>query len=76
MPGRDGTGPMGRGRGYTRGMGRGMGPGAGYGCRKPGGRFLAGMASGWTDKEVLEDQQAFLQSRLDEVSKQLEELGK
>jgi hypothetical protein len=37
---------------------------------------MAGMASGWTDKEVLEDQQAFLQSRLDEVSKQLEELGK
>ena len=76
MPGRDGTGPMGRGRGYTRGMGRGMGPGAGYGCRKPGGRFLAGMASGWTDKEVLEDQRAFLQSRLDEVGKQLEELDK
>jgi hypothetical protein len=53
-----------------------MGPGAGYGCRKPGGRFMAGMASGWTDKEVLKDQQEFLKSRLDEVSKQLEELDK
>jgi len=91
MPGRDGTGPMGQGamsgkgfgacqtgwgRGYARGMGRGMGPGAGYGCRKPGGRFMTGMASGWTDKEVLEDQQEFLKSRLDEVSKQLEEINK
>ena len=72
MPRGDGTGPM--GRGYARGMGRGMGPGAGYGCRMPGGRFMTGMGAGWSEKEMLEDQQAFLQSRLEEIKKQLEGL--
>lgn len=82
MPRGDGNGPMGRGmnqgmnqgmgRGVGCGMGRGMGPGSGYGCRKQGSRFMSGMNAGWNEKEILEDQQAFLKERLSEVEKQLE----
>ena len=87
MPGRDGTGPMGRGaingRGlgvctganalrYSAGSGLGLGLGLGFGCRRGFGRnFIADPTVSKTQKELLQEQKELLESRLDIISKQL-----
>ena len=59
-------------RGFGRGgFGRGFGGGFGMGF---GGGLVAGQASSKTQKELLEEQKNYLQSRLEVIDKQLEEL--
>lgn len=90
MPGRDGTGPMGRGTMTGRGFGvcvgtnaaeygTGFGFGLGLGCRRGFGRgFARGFAAdpivSKTKKEVLTEQKKLLESRLELISKQLQSL--
>lgn len=87
MPGRDGTGPMGRGAMTGRGFGictdvnaSEYGTGFGFGRGLGLGRgFDCRRGLGWgfaskTKKEFLADQKKFLEERLNMVSKQLEEL--
>jgi len=85
MPGRDGTGPIGtrsktgRGLGICAGAsavrhGAGHGMGLGLVCRRS---FGCGFGRGFaidTQKKMLQEQKAILQSRLDVVDKQLENL--
>lgn len=86
MPGRDGTGPIGRGAMTGRGFGlcKDANPTV-YGGRASwfgqGFRFGRGYRCrggfGWgfeNQKEMLEDQKVFLEDRLDAIKKQLEEL--
>lgn len=90
MPGRDGTGPMGRGSmsgkgfgvcneanmgGYGVGFGRGLGLGTGFGCKRGFGGPFAGETVVLSDKEILSNQKELLQKRLDMVSKQLENMS-
>ncbi|MFA5384011.1 MAG: DUF5320 domain-containing protein [Eubacteriales bacterium] len=89
MPGRDGTGPLGRGSMTGRGLGfckanaarygAGFGLGLGLGCRRGFGRgsgrwFNVGRTSLQTQKELLQEQKDVLQSRLDVINRQLENL--
>jgi len=88
MPRRDGTGPMGAGSMTGRGLGLctvkygaglGMGLGLGLACRRGFGRgFGRGSAinriSTKTQKELLNEQKAMLQNRLEVIDKQLENL--
>ena len=68
MPGRDGTGPIGRGPM----MGRGLGPCSGAGTfRRRGLGYRRGLAQ--TDKDLLIEQKELLQRRLDMINKQLGE---
>jgi hypothetical protein len=87
MPGRDGTGPLGKGAGTGRGLGLctgaaavGMGLGLGLACRRGFGR---GIGRGFrrffsndnaSNKEFLTEQKAVLQKRLEAIEKQLEDL--
>ena len=83
MPGRDGTGPMGRGAINGRDLGvctganalrygAGSGLGLGLGCRRGFGRnFIADPTVSKTQKELLQEQKELLESRLDIISKQL-----
>jgi len=86
MPGRNGTGPMGRGAttgrgfgfcngvnvvGYGAGSKTGQGRGHGMGL---GRNSVADSAVSKTQKELLQDQREFLKSRLDTISKQLDSL--
>jgi hypothetical protein len=81
MPGRDGTGPMGRGSRTGRGLGFcagdnavRYGAGLGFGCRRGFGRnFIADPFVANTEKELLAEQKD-LKNRLDIISKQLEDL--
>jgi hypothetical protein len=89
MPGKDGTGPMGRGamtgRGFgicaganavKYGAGLGTGLGLGLGCRRGYGRnFAADTTESKTEKELLTEQKELLQNRLEIISKQLEKLS-
>jgi hypothetical protein len=92
MPGRDGTGPMGRGvmsgrglgvcnganvGGYGIGLGcrTGRGRGAGYGCMRGFGRFNIGERTVLTEKELLTEQKEQLESRIDIISKRLDNLS-
>jgi hypothetical protein len=91
MPGRNGTGPMGKGAMTGRGLGnctgtnavsvvgtgmrRGFGFGAGRGCgfgMKRG--FGAIPMTENSEKELLLEQTALLQERIDAITKQLENL--
>ncbi|HAU31364.1 MAG: Uncharacterized protein XD78_2224 [Desulfotomaculum sp. 46_296] len=87
MPGRDGTGPMGRGSMTGRGLGfcganisrygAGFGFGLGLGCRRGFGRrfdgnFKVDQTSLQTQKELLQEQKNVLQRRLEVINKQLE----
>jgi hypothetical protein len=90
MPGRDGTGPLGlgsmSGRGlgvctgvnavkYGSGFGLGLGMGRGFGCRRGFGiSFITDPTVSKTQKELLTEQKEILQSRLDVIGKQLENL--
>ncbi len=90
MPRRDGTGPMGAGSMTGRGLGfctgasavrhgAGLGMGLGLACRHGFGRgfgrgFAVNQASSKTQKELLNEQKAMLQDRLDVIDKQLENL--
>ena len=90
MPGRDGTGPMGRGAMTGRGFGictdanaaeygMGFGFGRGLGCRRGFGRgfarnFQLNQTPSKTQKEMLTEQKEFLEGRLNMISKQLESL--
>jgi len=88
MPGRDGTGPMGRGAMTGRGFGvcagtgallAGMGLGLGLGCRRGLGRGLgrnidANQASAKTPKELLQEQKELLQKRLESIDQQMENM--
>ncbi len=90
MPRRDGSGPMGagamtgRGFGFCTGFnaanyGAGRGMGSGFGCRRGFGRgFGRGLAfnqdSSKTQKDVLSEEKAFLEGRLEAIDKQLENL--
>lgn len=81
------AGPMtGRGLGYCTGArparygtSRGMGPGLGLACRRGFGRAY-GMgyefdeANQPTDKDILEEQKAILQERLEAIEKELEDM--
>ena len=88
MPRRDGTGPMGAGSMTGRGLGLcagvnavkygagfGMGLGQGFARRRGFGRgFAFNHASSKTQKELLNEQRAVLQDRLEVIDKQLENL--
>jgi len=88
MPGRDGTGPLGAGAmtgrglgpcalGYAAQYGAGLGLGLrrGFGCGRGFGRFYtADQVSPKTKKELLTEQKKLLESRLEFVSRQLENL--
>ncbi len=90
MPRRDGTGPMGRGTMSGRGLGpcsgtnavkygTGLGLGLLLRCRRGFGRAFGGnynvdQASSKTQKELLQEQRDALQSRLEFINKQLENL--
>ncbi|MBP6491635.1 MAG: DUF5320 domain-containing protein [Clostridia bacterium] len=62
MPGRDGTGPS--------GLGRGLGLGLNYGCRR--GRVLNAETSELMDKEILLAERNFLEARVNAINKHLE----
>jgi hypothetical protein len=90
MPRRDGTGPMGAGTMIGRGLGlctganavrygTGFRMGLGLACRRGfGGGFGRGFAvnetSPKTQKELLQEQKAILQNRIEVIDKQLENL--
>ncbi|MHB1454618.1 MAG: DUF5320 domain-containing protein [Saccharofermentanales bacterium] len=88
MPRRDGTGPMGQGSMTGRGLGlcigsnaarTGAGLGLGLGCRRGYGRGYnrsvnVDQTSAMTQKELLQNQRDLLLSRIDVISKQLENL--
>jgi hypothetical protein len=90
MPGRDGTGPMGAGSMTGRGLGlctgvnavrkgAGLGMRLGLARRRGFGRgfgrgFAVNETSPKTQKELLQVQRDFLQSRLEVIDKQLENL--
>ncbi|NLL91802.1 MAG: DUF5320 domain-containing protein [Ruminococcaceae bacterium] len=83
MPRRDGTGPLGKGAKTGRGLGLckgaaavGMGLGLGLACRRGFGRGFRRFFSSdnATNKELLTEQKAVLQERLEAIEKQLEEL--
>lgn len=70
MPGKDGTGPLGRGPGRGRGAGRCRGAGAGYGARLRGGiRVLSG------ELELLKTREAELLQELETVRRRMQELN-
>ncbi len=84
MPRRDGTGPMGQGAMTGRGLGNCesenkavYGMGRGFGCsRRSGfgrgnGRSRKRMNAGFTDQELLEEEKAFLQNRLNQIEELL-----
>lgn len=81
MPGRDGTGVMGRGAKSGRGLGNcmranavrnGAGLGLGSGFRRGTPNFSADSTVTKTQKELLQEQKELLESRLESISKQLE----
>ena len=90
MPRRDGTGPMGRGSMTGRGLGvctgvnaakfgAGLALGLGLGCRRGFGRGFSWNTnveqnSSKTKKELLQEQKDVLQSRLEVIDKQWENL--
>ena len=81
MPGKDGTGVMGRGAKSGRGLGNctganaiRCGTGLGLGYRRGLPSFLADPTVSKTQKEMLQEQKKLLESRLDSISKQLENL--
>jgi len=83
MPGRDGTGPMGRGVASGRGLGYCHGTkavhsttrlGQGLGSRRVLRNFTADLTVSKTQKELLQEQKALLESKLDIISKQLQSL--
>jgi len=89
MPGRDGSGPVGagpmtgRGLGICRGVNKsvkyGSGRGLGLACRRSFGRgfgrgYILNEASSKKRKELLQEQKAILQSRLEVIKKQLDNL--
>ncbi len=87
MPGRDGTGPTGRGAmtGGGNGFctvdksvkygGLGFGRGLGGGFRRGFGRNFASVpATSKTQKELLTEQKELLESRLEIISRQLESI--
>ncbi|HBV86336.1 MAG TPA: hypothetical protein DEF42_06715 [Desulfosporosinus sp.] len=67
MPGRDGTGPMGRA------SMKGLGQGSGY-RRGPGKNFIKDSNQSKTQKELLQEQKKLLESKLDVIEKQLQNL--
>ncbi|MGD9605280.1 MAG: DUF5320 domain-containing protein [Bacilli bacterium] len=80
MPRRDGTGPMGQGSMTGRGLGNctgvnrpfmgsgyGRGNGRGYGIN-----YVNDQMSYKSTKEQLQDEKSYLESRLEEVKKQLD----
>lgn len=83
MPGRDGSGP--RGRGMTSGRGLGSCHGAKAVCGKTGlgpglrsrrclGTFGADPKESKTQKELLQEQKELLENKLNSISKQLQSL--
>ncbi|ODA40871.1 DUF5320 domain-containing protein [Desulfosporosinus sp. BG] len=83
MPGRDGTGPTergvasGRGLAYcqgTKAVRSTTGLGQGLGSRRGHRNFAADLTVSKTQKELLQEQKAFLESKLDIISKQLQSL--
>lgn len=83
MPGRDGTGPTGRGMASGRGLGYCQGTkaarsttglGQGLGSRRGPRNFAADPTVSKTQKELLQEQKALLENRLDMISKQLQSL--
>lgn len=84
MPGRDGTGPMGRGAASGKGLGFctgayagrvsvGAGPGSELGCRLRV-RACAAQISPERQKDILLMQKNALQDRVDKIERQLEKL--
>jgi len=62
---------FGIGRKYGCGLGFGMG--AGNGCRKGFGRYFAGQVTETINKDRLTKERDFLQNRLDEIKKLLDQ---
>lgn len=58
-------------RNFSRGQKFGLG--LGYGCRKGFGRYFAGQFSETINKDKLSEERDFLQKRLDEINKQLDQ---
>ncbi|HCP15171.1 MAG TPA: hypothetical protein DIT32_05295 [Peptococcaceae bacterium] len=65
---------VGSGCGFGRGMGYGRG--LGFGCRKGFGGYYAGRPDALAKEEILKEEKEILQSRLDIVSRQLDDLQK
>lgn len=81
MPGRDGTGVMGNGAKSGRGLGNCKGAnavrngsGLGLGYRRGIPNFVPDSTVSRTQKELLQEQKELLESKLDSISKQLENL--
>ena len=81
MPGRDGTGLMGRGARSGKGLGNCReanavrnGAGLGQGYRRGTPNFLADLTASKTPKERLQEQKELLEGKLNSISKQLESL--
>lgn len=81
MPGRDGTGPIGKGAMTGRGAGRcggerrgggGRGCGFGFGGRGRRGGVTGAVPAAGSPHDVLLDEAAALQRRLDELKKAIE----
>ena len=80
MPRRDGTGPLGQGAmtgkglgicnsansAYGRGLGLGFGLGRGYNCRR-----VVNTAVNLNNQDILTEQKAVLEARLEEINNQL-----
>lgn len=66
---------IGVGLGWWMNKGLGLGMGFGYGCRRSIRNASAGTSTGLTEKELLAEQKRILQSRLDSIEKQLENLS-
>ncbi len=79
MPRRDGTGPMGKGSMTGRGLGActdnneiRQQSGFGFGCRRGFGRGFGFRNSSKTQKELLNEEKAFLKNQIEEIDKELE----
>ncbi len=73
MPRRDGTGPMGAASMTGRGLGLGLACRRGFG-RGFGRGSAVNQTSSNTQKELLNEQKAMLQDRLEVIEKQMENL--
>ena len=61
--------------GFGRGNGRGFGRGSGFGFGRGFGGVFSNENSAVSNKELLNDQKEYLQQRLEQIKKQLENLS-
>lgn len=74
MPGRDGTGPIGR-EDHVAGLGSQLGRGLGAGCKSGFRRnYMPNTTVTKTQKDLLIDQKEMLEAKIDVISKQIDQL--